>query len=179
MLTVSDKCDHCSWSYFPSTPLRTDHVMVSGELSICLFIIDVYICTCSEWILKETVPFFSRGLYWESKLYKLKRLTGHERLNNLAILWRGRCVWGLFWGGLVRVNLLSEIVLFSGIFHYNCIYSFVTCVPWSSLFLYLALSSDCLLSITDNIQRAVEEREYSCGIGLKQGVWSCGPSNFN
>ena len=158
MLTVSDKCDHCSWSYFPSTPLRTDHVMVSGELSICLLIIYVYICTCREWIVKGTLTFFPRGLHWESKLYKLKRSIVNERLNNLAILWRGCCVRGLFWGGLVRVTLLSEIVLFNGIFHYNCICSFVTCVPWSSLFLYLALASDCLLSMTGNIQRTVEER---------------------
>ena len=86
---------------------------------------------------QRNCSLFPRGLHWESKLYKLKRSIGNQRLKNLAILWCGCCVWGLFWGGLVRVTLLSEIVLFNGIFHYNCIYSFVTFVPWSSLFLYL------------------------------------------
>ena len=155
MLTVPGKCDHWSWSYFPLTPLRTDHVMVSAGLSICLFIIYTYICRCRERNVKETVPFFLRALYWGSKLYKLKRSIGNERLNNLGVLWCGCCVLGLF-----EVDLL-ELLFFQKL--YCSIVYFITipcetCVLWLSLFLHLALSSDCLLSIIDNIQRAVEKR---------------------
>ena len=77
------------WKHFKFSFLNMDHVMVSGEFYFVFAELMLTSARAENESAKKLFPgVSSRGLYWENKMYKLKRSIALLSLQTLAIGWK-------------------------------------------------------------------------------------------